>query len=54
MNQIAAEAVREGMPLIMMGDLNADRSDAPLTPTWFTSVPGALPAGMVLGAVLQV
>ena len=53
MNQIAAEAVREGIPLIMLGDLNADRGDPPLTPTWFTSVPGTLPAGMVLGADLQ-
>ncbi|MBK8638689.1 MAG: hypothetical protein IPN92_10530 [Chromatiaceae bacterium] len=41
------------MPLILLGDMNADSGDLPLYPDRFTSVPSGLPSGLVVGADIR-
>lgn len=46
LRQIANAANRDAVPLIMLGDMNADSGDPPLYPERFTSVPSGLPTGL--------
>jgi hypothetical protein len=46
------EAGNPNTPFILLGDLNADIGDEPLTPNTFTALPAGLPDGFVLGSDL--
>jgi hypothetical protein len=53
LRQIASAASRDGVPSILLGDMNADSGDPPLYPDRFTSVPSGLPTGLVVGADIR-
>ena len=50
LNQLATDPASADLPVVIMGDLNADVNDDPLTPDVFLTVPTDLPSSFVVGA----
>ncbi|WP_170265750.1 endonuclease/exonuclease/phosphatase family protein [Thiohalocapsa marina] len=53
MGQAAGDPQAPDAPLVMLGDLNADVGDGPMTPEVFTSIPDDLPGDFDTGADIE-
>lgn len=50
MGALAGQRVGEGLPVILMGDVNADIGDGAMTPATFTALPTGLPTSFSTGS----
>ena len=53
LTQFAQDTAYQDVPVIALGDINADLGDGALSPTYFTSIPTDLPTAFVTGADIQ-